>query len=265
MKAFGYYREDYKDIELDNIKRAAKSLKIKLAGSTSEHSKSLCKKGLPEVINFSMAPGDILLLGCNGITFNMDAADYARFLIAVKDKGVFVVCADLPMTSNELPQVMNLPHEDREQALGFLTNLTMECFGRQIKSGERKRVYVDKPTPEYEPEPPQIYLSPKDKCTYVYVMKASDNLVKIGMSAKPEFRLSTLQDKVSGKYKLSLAGVFHFEKITAKAAETMALAYFNSRNANLKGFQGATEFFSINAKEVCDFLTAAGGKDCLQQ
>ncbi|HBN4769800.1 TPA: GIY-YIG nuclease family protein [Escherichia coli] len=157
-----------------------------------------------------------------------------------------------PEYTQDLSDVANLDESGRRGALIMLTSINLYGMWTYVKH-EKMVVTPDQKTPLPPPTP-----------TLAYVIRAGKNLCKIGYSHNPKGRVNSIARSMTeagaiGKKTLTLEGAFTFEKISAHSAEIMAHLFFARKNAGMKGFDGATEFFNVDAKKACAFFEEAGG------
>lgn len=98
----------------------------------------------------------------------------------------------------------------------------------------------------------------------VYVIQYGSLHTKIGISVDPQKRLRELS--LAARIPLMLYETFSFGEGHGAAVyeiEQMAHAQFASYHSGLTGFDGASEYFDIDADTACEYLEHLGGVRCL--
>lgn len=93
--------------------------------------------------------------------------------------------------------------------------------------------------------------SNKQQSTKLYLMYSkSCKVLKIGVSIKPEKRLSEIR-RSSNFLDLELIKIYNVDNyMKARMLEQKLHNYFKKNNCSYKGFDGASEFFSITPEQV---------------
>ena len=202
------------------------------------------------------ATGDIIIITEEQPLYDMTKQRAELIRSIIEEKGIYLLRPFSdgyePGYTQDLSDVASLDESGRHGALMVSTSINLYGMWTYVKH-EKIAVTPDSGVPLLPPAP-----------SLAYVIRAGKNLCKIGYSHNPKGRVSSITRSMTeagaiGKKTLTLEGAFTFEKISAQSAELMAHLFFSRKNSGLKGFDGATEFFNVDAKKACAFFEEAGG------